>query len=71
MGREVFGKNIVDQLHIDNGFSLWWMGLLSEKNPVKTKTIQVSLRIMAIMIMGVIWLYLLIGQIQGRWDDEE
>jgi hypothetical protein len=30
-----------------------------------------SLRVMAIMIMGVVWFYLFVGHIQGRWDEED
>ena len=30
-----------------------------------------SIRALAIMIMGIVWFYLFVGHIQGRWDDEE
>jgi|TARA_B100000029_G_C17278875_1_gene852716 hypothetical protein len=30
-----------------------------------------SIRVALIMVMGVIWFYLLVGHIQGRWDDDE
>lgn len=44
----VSGKRVVEYLEIEQGFSLWWMGLLAEKNPVKSNTVQTSLRLMAI-----------------------
>ena len=30
-----------------------------------------SIRVALIMVMGVVWFYLLVGHIQGRWDDDE
>ena len=30
-----------------------------------------SLRVMAIMILGVVWFYLFVGHISGRWDEED
>jgi len=29
-----------------------------------------SIRVFCIMVMGVVWFYLLVGHITGRWDDE-
>ena len=45
---EISGKRIVEYLAITHDFSLWWMNLLAEKNPVKSKTIQTALRLLAI-----------------------
>ena len=45
---EVCGKRIVEHLAIAPDFSLWWMSLLAEKNPVKSNTVQTTLRLMAI-----------------------
>jgi surface carbohydrate biosynthesis protein (TIGR04326 family) len=45
---EVSGKRIVEHLEIEKGFSLWWMSLLAEKSPVKSNTVQTTLRLMAI-----------------------
>jgi surface carbohydrate biosynthesis protein (TIGR04326 family) len=45
---EVCGKRIVEHLAIAPDFSLWWMNLLAEKNPVKSNTVQTTLRLMAI-----------------------
>ena len=34
---QVHGKCIIKHLEIERGFSLWWMTLLAEKSPVKSK----------------------------------
>ena len=44
---EVEGKRIVEHLEIEPGFSLWWMTLLAEKSPFKTRAVLDSLRLMA------------------------
>ena len=45
---EVSGKRIVEHLEVEEGFSLWWMSLLAEKNPIKSNTVKTTLRLMAI-----------------------
>ncbi|SVD65804.1 uncharacterized protein METZ01_LOCUS418658, partial [marine metagenome] len=45
---KVAGKRIVEHLEIEPDFSLWWMTLLAEKSPYKTKAVLDSLRLMAI-----------------------
>ena len=41
------GKRIVEHLEIEPGFSLWWMTLLAEKSPFKTRALPDSLRMIA------------------------
>jgi len=42
------GKRIVEYLDIGDGFSIWWMTLLAEKNPFKSPAIYDCLRLMAL-----------------------
>ena len=44
----IHAKPIVEHLEVESGFSLWWMSLLAEKNPIKSNTVQICLRLMAI-----------------------
>jgi len=45
---KINGRRIIDHLEVDSGLSLWWMTLLAEKNPIKSKTMQYCLRLMAV-----------------------
>jgi len=42
------GKRIVDHLDVGGGFSIWWMTLLAEKNPLKSPVIYDCLRLMVL-----------------------
>jgi len=44
----VRGKRLVEHLEIETGFSLWWMSLLAEKNPSKSKAPLDCLRLLTI-----------------------
>ena len=41
-------KSIVEYLEIERGFSIWWMTLLAEKSPVKSKVPLDCLRLLAV-----------------------
>ena len=45
---QVKNKRIVEYLEIERGFSLWWMTLLAEKSPVKSKVPLDCLRLLAV-----------------------
>jgi surface carbohydrate biosynthesis protein (TIGR04326 family) len=42
------GKRVLDHLDLGDGFSLWWMTLLAEKNPFKSPRIYDCLRLIAL-----------------------
>ena len=42
------GKRIVDYLDVGDGFSIWWMTLLAEKNPLKSPCIYDCIRLLAL-----------------------
>lgn len=46
--RRLAGRRIVDHLEIIEGFSLWWMTLLAEKSPFKSRRIYGCLRLLAL-----------------------
>ena len=45
---QVNNKRIVEYLEIERGFSLWWMTLLAEKSPAKSKVPLDCLRLLAL-----------------------
>ena len=45
---QVQGKRIVEHLEIEPNFSLWWMSLLAEKSPLKSKAPLDCLRLLAV-----------------------
>lgn len=42
------GRRVVDHLDMGDGFSLWWMTQVAEKNPIKSPRIYDCLRLMAL-----------------------
>ncbi len=45
---QVQGKRIIEHLEVEPGFSFWWMSLLVEKSPTKTKAPIDCLRLLAV-----------------------
>ena len=45
---KIGGKRIVEHLQIESDFSLWWMSLLAEKSPAKSKVPLDCLRLLAV-----------------------
>ena len=43
-----YGKRIIDHLNSGDGFSYWWMSLLSEKNPFKSSQLYGCIRLFAL-----------------------
>ena len=44
----ISGKQLIDHLEVEDGFSLWWMTLLAEKSYLKSSRIFDSLRLLAL-----------------------
>ena len=42
------GKNLVEHFLLPEGISLWWMTLLAEKSPFRSRTVQNCLRLIAL-----------------------
>lgn len=46
--RRIGGQRVIDHLDMGGGFSLWWMTLLAEKSPFKSRRIYDCLRLLAL-----------------------